>query len=769
MTISTTTRKAGPYAGNDVATSFAFGFKVFQKSDLKIVRTSETDVETVLVLDSDYSVTLNANQDVSPGGSVTYPLSGSPLAVGQRLTIVSNVPDLQQTDITNGSGFYPSVIENALDNSVILVQQTQEEVSRALTIPVSSPADVSTALPFPQANTVIGWNPTANALQNFDPNLFASVVSYGTAVRDLFTGDGTTTVYTLSSNPGALANLDVDLNGVTQAGGIDFLWTGGTTVTFTTAPPNGVRIQIRYMQGLPQGSITQENVTGITDPSTSLPITIQEYIAKLFSSVGSTLIGYIHGATNTVYRTIKSRLLDMPLTPLDFGADPTGATLSDTAMQRFFSYCCTNSKAGIIPDGRYDISQPIPVFGAGWSILGQSRVGTEIRQRTNNTPCLLFNADLANNFELGKFTLSHTNAQADPTQPGCGIYYDLPGTTGNGVFNAHYHDIFFVNCGRGFMSNPGKSFPVWGSVFERIYSQRGCTGSAFYFRPSPAQGQPNNCFRDCYFFANNVLSTEYAFLDTNAQDTVEIHNIEINEALLGARVARITESNGVIGAIKLETATYSQGGNVILFEVSNSRFDIGHMLFAVTDITNSTNLFCMSPNGGAGAKIGVGNFQYGFTFSRTAPTSGTFTALNATSDDKFIVRSITNPVALGYSSAVRLLDNVSSNSATGVTILSMTDTKVSADVGDANYTVAAYSEVTHINYASARTGNRTVTLPSATSDNVFNGLSYTLMVNTASGFTIDFGGVYTFPASKRGSATVVYRRSAWVLTNSYEY
>lgn len=269
MTISTTTRKAGPYAGNGVAVSFAFGFKVFQKSDLRVVLTSADDIESTLVLDSDYSVTLNGNQDVSPGGSVSYPLVGSPMVAGNRLTLVSDVPDLQQTDITNGSGFYPSVIEDALDNSVILIQQNTELLNRALIVPVSTPNDVSTALPFPAANNVIGWNPDANALQNFDPNLYASVVAYGTARRDLFAGNGVKTVFALSANPATQANLDVDIAGSTKAGGIDFTWSSGLNVTFSTPPADGAIVQIRYLQGLPQGSVDVNAVVGLSDADAS--------------------------------------------------------------------------------------------------------------------------------------------------------------------------------------------------------------------------------------------------------------------------------------------------------------------------------------------------------------------------------------------------------------------------------------------------------------------------------------------------------------------
>ena len=53
MTISSTTRKAGPFDGNGVTTSFPFTFKVFNTSDITIVRTMPSGLEETLVLDSD--------------------------------------------------------------------------------------------------------------------------------------------------------------------------------------------------------------------------------------------------------------------------------------------------------------------------------------------------------------------------------------------------------------------------------------------------------------------------------------------------------------------------------------------------------------------------------------------------------------------------------------------------------------------------------------------------------------------------------------------
>lgn len=296
MTISSSTRIAGPYVGNGVTAAFPFAFKVFAATDMYVVRLdTATGVETVLVLNSDYTVTLNADQNASPGGTITLPAA---LASGYTLTITSNVPLTQATDLTNQGGFYPRVITNALDRLTILCQQLYDAVSRSLKVSVSTPAGVTTTLPPPAANKLIAWNATADNLQNLDPVTLASVVAYGTTNADKFSGDGATTQFALSANPGALNNLSVSIGGVVQRPGIDYAWASGTTITFTSAPPSGTNnVLVRYMQGLPQG-VTDSSASTYTPSGTGAVTTNVQAKLREFKSVADYLpVGYVTDGT----------------------------------------------------------------------------------------------------------------------------------------------------------------------------------------------------------------------------------------------------------------------------------------------------------------------------------------------------------------------------------------------------------------------------------------------------------------------------------------
>lgn len=135
MSISSTSRKAGPYTGNGSTTVLPFSFKVFTSADVRVVRTDLAGVESDLTLTTDYTVTLNADQDSNPGGTVTLVTAA---ATGFLTTITSVVADLQPVVLTNAGGFYPSVINTALDRLTILTQQLAEKVGRAIKVNISS-------------------------------------------------------------------------------------------------------------------------------------------------------------------------------------------------------------------------------------------------------------------------------------------------------------------------------------------------------------------------------------------------------------------------------------------------------------------------------------------------------------------------------------------------------------------------------------------------------------------------------------------------------
>lgn len=141
MTIPSTVRRAGPLLGTGAQTTWPFTFKVFAESDIAVTIADSDGVETPLTLGVDYSVALNANQETSPGGTVTYPISGSPLPVGSVLAIVGDLDYDQPLDLPSGGNFSPIALENQLDRATMQIQQLDEEMSRTAKLPVTSAED----------------------------------------------------------------------------------------------------------------------------------------------------------------------------------------------------------------------------------------------------------------------------------------------------------------------------------------------------------------------------------------------------------------------------------------------------------------------------------------------------------------------------------------------------------------------------------------------------------------------------------------------------
>ena len=160
MTINSTIRKAGPYSGTGSQTAFPFAFKVFLASEVVVVQTNSSGVETTKVLNTDYTVALSLDQNANPGGTVNM-IAAPPS--GSLLTLISGVTSTQGQSIPNNGGFYPKVVEDGLDRLTILVQQLFEQVGRAVKYAVSDTVSVNS---FPtqtaRANNLLGFDASGN-------------------------------------------------------------------------------------------------------------------------------------------------------------------------------------------------------------------------------------------------------------------------------------------------------------------------------------------------------------------------------------------------------------------------------------------------------------------------------------------------------------------------------------------------------------------------------------------------------------------------------
>lgn len=129
MTVSRTARKV-VHTGNGVATEFAFEFIVLETADLKVA-VYEIATETLTEIDSaDYSVAYTWGDE--DGGTVTYPLSGSPLASTHQIVIYRETALEQPINLSNQTRYYPEVVMEGFDRAILILQELKEALDRAV-------------------------------------------------------------------------------------------------------------------------------------------------------------------------------------------------------------------------------------------------------------------------------------------------------------------------------------------------------------------------------------------------------------------------------------------------------------------------------------------------------------------------------------------------------------------------------------------------------------------------------------------------------------
>jgi hypothetical protein len=332
MTVSSSIRIAGPYTSNGINLSYTFAFDVFQQSDVQVVRTDLSGVETILTLTTDYIVVLNADQTGNPGGTVLLTVAATS---GFLITLTSQVPYTQLIDIQNNSGFFPSVITTGFDKLTILIQQLALRVNNAIQVPISSS---QTATQFLASLFAIQTNSAASAtsaaasatsaatsftnfskeylgsftvdptLDNQGAALISGALYYnsstlklriytgatwtdtGTAVAasynsQIFSGTGAQTAFTLSNTPANTASCIVAVSGVLKQPGTDYN-VSGNTLTFTVAPANAANnittlVAGALAAGVPNsGSVnTLQLNNGVFNGLSAVSIASTDYVA----------------------------------------------------------------------------------------------------------------------------------------------------------------------------------------------------------------------------------------------------------------------------------------------------------------------------------------------------------------------------------------------------------------------------------------------------------------------------------------------------------
>lgn len=120
------------FKGNGAAVEFPFDFKVWDASQIAVFVSDDPDGI------NEMEVTPQKVILTESGGTVTYTLEGKPLPEGYTLSIVRNMPFIQEDMYITGTRFNPEVIETRFDKDCAERQQILEMLSRCIKVSVTS-------------------------------------------------------------------------------------------------------------------------------------------------------------------------------------------------------------------------------------------------------------------------------------------------------------------------------------------------------------------------------------------------------------------------------------------------------------------------------------------------------------------------------------------------------------------------------------------------------------------------------------------------------
>lgn len=121
------------YEGNGLATLFPVPFEYSKADDILLIFTGKDKKEVAIT--TNFKVTVGGDGETT----VLYPVTGQPIDVGTRLTVYRKTPQLQVVDLVHGGAFNPEVLEqDGFDRTVMMVQELQGQVDRAIKVPISS-------------------------------------------------------------------------------------------------------------------------------------------------------------------------------------------------------------------------------------------------------------------------------------------------------------------------------------------------------------------------------------------------------------------------------------------------------------------------------------------------------------------------------------------------------------------------------------------------------------------------------------------------------
>jgi len=231
MTVTAATTR-NDYVATSGQTVFAYTFTALLNSDIKVLKNG-----TALALGSGNNYTLSGIGTY--GGNVTLTAGAT---TGDKIAIYLDMPLSRTTNYQNSGDFLALDVNGDFNKLWLAIQQGTTDLIRAIRRPVADAGTINMELPIASSR--------ASLLLGFDATGAVEVLPYsalGTGVEiltvDEFTGNGSTTAFTLTDAPAVATLLQISIDGLMQQ--VSSYSLLGLVVTFSEAPPLNSKIEVR--------------------------------------------------------------------------------------------------------------------------------------------------------------------------------------------------------------------------------------------------------------------------------------------------------------------------------------------------------------------------------------------------------------------------------------------------------------------------------------------------------------------------------------------
>jgi len=291
MTVADNTSR-NQYTATSGQTVFAYTFEIVDKDDIVVLKNG-----TTLSEGTNYTVSNVGNDS---GGNVTLTAGAT---AGDILTLYRDMPYARTQNYTNSGDFLASEVNSDFDNLWLAGEQTNRSFSQSIRKPITDSDSISMELPEAADRTDSFLTFDSTGAVSTSP--LSSALSPSIIVRQQFTGNGSTTVFTLAADPGSPAGVVIYIDGVYQEEGTYSV--SGSTVTFTEAPPTNASIEVVSYKTTAVGTTDANSVT------------------------------YLPAGTGAVQTTVQTKLRES-VSVKDFGAVGDGVTDDTAAIQAAATY-----------------------------------------------------------------------------------------------------------------------------------------------------------------------------------------------------------------------------------------------------------------------------------------------------------------------------------------------------------------------------------------------------------------------------------------------